>query len=88
MLKFEGKFEKGDVIKAFDFMPMDGRPDSFIIGKIIETDCVEHGYKSYKVVMYKHVINGKEYADEVGDVAWIPHEVSFMEYDNRITLAE
>ena len=84
MLKFEGKFQFGDQIKAFDFMPMPDRPDSYIIGTVIDTKCMENGFQSYKIVITKKVWGLHEYNDEVGDFAWIPHEVSFMEYDNRI----
>ena len=31
--KFQGKFKKGDMIKAYDHQPMQGRDEKFIVGK-------------------------------------------------------
>ncbi len=85
MLKFEGKFKVGEVIQAYDFMP--GRSDvadSFIIGRIVEDDNMEHGFKAYKVMQLEHIVAGEQMISDRGTMAWIPMEVSIMEYDNRI----
>lgn len=84
MLKFEGKFKVGDIIKAYDFEPMSDRPDSFILGKVVEEKNDEHGFAAYKVIQIKHVVFGNELTEDANTEAWIPHQVSFMEYDNRI----
>ena len=88
MLKFEGQFKTGDVIRAYDFFP--GRPDvadSFIIGRVVEDNNIEHGFKAYKVMQIEHIVAGEQIIEDRGTMAWIPMEVSFMEYDERIALA-
>ncbi len=85
MLKFEEKFEVGQIIKAFDFEPSPDRSESFIIGEIIDADNDEQGFMAYKVRQIVHIMGGKHYPDEVDTEAWIPMEVSFMDFDERIT---
>ena len=36
--KFQGQFKKGDMIKAYDHQPMQGRDEKFIVGKVIAVD--------------------------------------------------
>lgn len=84
MLKFEGKFKVGEVIKAYDFMPMSNRPDSYIVGRIVDDFNVQHHVQTYKVEIIEHVFAGEIDHDETGTEAWIPHEVPILEYDNRI----
>ena len=88
MLKFENKFSIGQTIKAFDFEPLTDRLDSYIIGLIIDDNNNEHGFKAYKVEIIQHLMGDLEieYPEE-DKVAWIPMEVSFFDYDNRITHA-
>ena len=87
MLKFEGKFKVGQKIKAFDFMPTSDRPDSYLVGTVIDENCDEHGFKSFKVVITKRVFGGVEETAEIGDFGWVPQQVAFMEYDGRIVEA-
>lgn len=85
MLKFEGKFRKGQTIKAFDF---EGRDDCYLIGLITDDNNMEHGFKSYKVIIIEHLMGDLEISHEDNDnIAWIPMELGFMDYDNRVSLA-
>lgn len=84
MLKFEGKFKVGEIIKAYDFMPMPDRPDSYIVGKIVDDYNVQHHFHAYKVEIIEQVWAGENDYSEVGGPAWIPHQVMFMEFDGRI----
>lgn len=86
MLKFEGKFKVGQVIKAYDFMPIPGRPDSYIIGKVVDDYNVQHHFHAYKVDIIEHVVFGVADSRDVGTEAWIPMECMMLEYDNRIQL--
>jgi len=78
-LKFSG-FKVGQTIKAFDFMPMDGRPDCFVQGKIISIP-QDRGYACYEVKADASSI----YYDQ-GTSVFVPMEMDFMEYEERITM--
>ena len=40
---------EGDVIRAYDFKPMQGREDCFIEGEVIDAHSTEQGYQAYKI---------------------------------------
>jgi len=83
MLKFEGKFNVGDVIRAYDFEPMQGRGDSFIEGKIVKLEADGLYYKAYVIEATRKVCNGKEYTNFDSGRCFVPYETS-MDYDHRI----
>ena len=77
-LKFENKFNVGDKIKSQDFF---GKPEYYIAGEIIRTETIR-GAIVYSIDIVEDTID----CSRVGDVGYVPMEVSFMEFDNRITL--
>ena len=81
-LKYEGKFKVGDIIKAFHFKPMEGRPDHYLIGKIIEEYTSETPYKSYKVEV---LFNSTK---DPSKIVYVPHETDPFDFDERITLID
>jgi hypothetical protein len=84
-MKFGSVASVGDVIRAYDFKPMVGREDCFVEGEVVERANTEHGYKAFKIVVSKEVFSGKTVTDHlVGKFVYVPHEVSFMEYDARV----
>lgn len=85
MLKFEGQFKLGDRIKAFDFEPMEGRPDRFVVGQVTAIGYVADGYKAYTIRVEEDSTAEGLYSREGHDV-FVPMEVSIFEYDNRVTL--
>ena len=78
-LKFENKFNVGDKIKSQDFY---GKPEYYIAGKITGTDVIR-GAKVYLIDIDEDTLCE---GARVGDVGYDPMEVSFMEWDNRVTL--
>jgi hypothetical protein len=85
MLKNARLATVGDVIRSYDFKPMVGREDCFVEGKVIEANNKEHGYSAFKILVSKEVFSGEKVTDNlVGKFVYVPHEVSFMEYDGRI----
>ena len=76
-LKYEGKFKKGDTIKAFDF---ERKKDHYISGKITGTE-VRNGAKVYVIKVTND--SGKTSGGRVGDTGYVPMETS-MDYDGRI----
>ena len=89
MLKFENTAQIGDIIKAFDFKPMSGRPDMFMSGKVIDKGMIKHpvhGFDMYMGYTIEIMGMGKEDRHTKGETAYIPFEVDFMEYDERVQL--
>lgn len=90
MLKFAELANIGDVIKAYDFKPMEGRPDCYMTGRVIAKGPVKH--PELGVVMFHgytiEIIDADEKTREarIGDTGYVPFEVDFMEYDERIEL--
>jgi hypothetical protein len=88
MLKFENIAKVGDVIRAYDFKPMAGRDDAFIEGIVEETNSYEHGFSSYKITVtvdkFKKYETKVTARNRVGQVAYVPHQTSFMEFDFRV----
>lgn len=81
MLKYENVANIGDTIKAFDFEPMPGREDAYLIGKVIAKGTTEYGYDAYTV----EVVKSPGYEKRVGITMYVPFE-SFMDYEGRVTL--
>lgn len=95
MLKFEALANIGDVIKAYDFMPFEGRPDVYMVGKVIAKGdiyvdrdfgdgVVRNVYlcKGYTVEIIDADDDTRE--ERVGDIGYVPFEVTMLEYDGRI----
>ena len=76
MLKFAG-IPLNTTIRAYDFQPMQGRKDMYIEGVITGIDTDQ--FDGYMVQVTK---------DSDGDrtIVKVPMEVSFLEYDERITI--
>jgi hypothetical protein len=80
------------IIRAYDFKPMAGRTDCFVEGKVIETCNKDRGYDAYKIRVTRDCFDGREFTESgykslgnrVGEIVFVPHEVSFMEYDARV----
>jgi hypothetical protein len=97
MLKFENTANVGDTIKAYDFQPMDDRPDMYIEGVVVSKgDClVEYmpgvkvsQFQGYTINVTKSVSGIKENTDfdqsRVGSEMYVPFQMSMLEYDNRV----
>mgnify|MGYP000263809389 FL=1 len=92
MLRFENVANVGDMIKALDFRPMDGRPDSYLVGRVIEKGemfydngvpmC--HGYKVY--VTDSRSGSDRFDINRVGIEMIVPFEMSITEFDGRVQL--
>ena len=88
MLKFEGIATVGDIIRAYDFKPMAGRDDAFIEGVVIDANNNEQGYKAFKVKVtvdkFKKYETKVTARNRVEQIAFVPHQTSFMEFDFRV----
>lgn len=97
MLKFESLAKIGDVIKAFDFKPMEGRPDYFLTGEVIAKGPMYKGHLDGDEIVKVYigegytvrVIGGDAKSKEMGRInveMYVPFQVDFMEYDERVSL--
>jgi hypothetical protein len=89
MLKFENLANVGDMIKAFDFKPMADRPDYFLTGIVLDKGMIKHpvhGFDMYMAYTVKIVGQGEDNQYEIGEIAYVPFETDFMEYDERVQL--
>jgi len=82
-LKYEG-FKVGDQIKAFDFQPRAEIGERYIVGTIEAVDCMEQGALTYRV----RVIEDTAAPKGARIIVMVPYEVSFLEWDGRVTLVE
>jgi hypothetical protein len=88
-MKHSNKAVIGDTIRAYDFIPMAGRGDAYVEG-IVENDrCTEPGYLAYKITVtadkfIADVETIKTPDNRIGQIVFVPHEVSFMEFDFRV----
>jgi hypothetical protein len=88
-MKHSNKAVIGDTIRAYDFIPMAGRGDAYVEG-IVENDrCTEPGYLAYKITVtadkfIADVETIKTQDNRIGQIVFVPHEVSFMEFDFRV----
>jgi hypothetical protein len=90
MLKFENTANIGDIIKAFDFKPMADRPDSFLTGRVVEKGEMFQDFDGRKVYIGNgytvEVLGGDSESAPIrkGQTMYVPFEVDFMEYDERV----
>jgi hypothetical protein len=88
-MKHSNKAKVGDTIRAYDFIPMAGRGDAYVEG-IVENDrCTEPGYLAYKITVtadkfIADVETIKTPDNRIGQIVFVPHEISFMEFDFRV----
>jgi hypothetical protein len=82
------KFEVNDIIRAYDFKPMFGRPDCFVEGRIVERTS-QHGYDAYKIHVLVDEFDGKRFEEcgygcRVGHSVLVPVEVFHNDYPGRV----
>lgn len=85
MLKYEGMFAVGERVRAYDFEPREGLPENYIEGvvsRVLPAMNNETGFACYVVVPYKDSVFVKN--SRVGEDVYVPFEVCFLEYENRI----
>ena len=71
----------GTKIKAFDFMPAPDRPDCYVEGIVLKQSS-EMGFNAFLIEVTKDTVYKTGGREEV----WVPIQVSFMEYEERISI--
>jgi hypothetical protein len=78
----------GDFIRSYDFKPMKGRNDCFVEGTVLDITN-EAGFLAYKIEVEvdgwdgKRIVTKKK-TNRIGEVVFVPFQVSFMEYAGRV----
>ena len=78
MLKYQGLYTVGDVIRAYDFM---GNRDAYIQGTVLAVGDMPNGCLGYTIQIEKDGI--QEQFGREGDVGYVAYETS-LDYDGRI----
>lgn len=95
MLKFEALANVGDKIKAFDFKPMPDRDDSYLVGRVVAKGACYADFDGRRVHVCDgytvYVTDSRSGSDafdmkRVGTEMYVPFEVDFMDYNERVTL--
>lgn len=91
MLKFENTAQVGDVIKAYDFKPMPEEmkadyPDCFLVGRVVDKGDIHlpGGPLMYRGYTVEILVERDGYTKY--ETAYVPFEVSMMEYDERVSV--
>ena len=89
MMKHSNKAVIGDTIRAYDFAPMAGRGDAYVEGIVEDTDNLENGYRAYRIKVTADKFTGDVETEasqdnRIGQIVFVPHEISFMEFDFRV----
>lgn len=85
MKKFEATAEVGDLVKCYDFEPMEGRPERYVVGRVVEKGWIaDYFIQGYRV----EVLEDTCYPAGARDEIVAPFEVMFLEHDVRITRVE
>ena len=75
-------YQVGEFIRAYDFKPMSDREDLFVEGEIVRSDL---GTREVPFAHYViRVTKDTAYPEEPREEVYVPMEVSFLEYDNRV----
>ena len=74
------KANVGDVVRSYDFKPIEDRGDCYIEGIVIE----KSDY-TYKIAVQNRVFDGKTEAPAVGEYVITHFEQHFMEWEGRIS---
>ena len=79
----------GDIIRAYDFKPCQGRDDAWIEGVVESANNNEMGYNAYKITVTADKFGGDVEntpfeGNRVGKIFFVPHQVSFMEWSGRV----
>ena len=80
MLKYQGLYTVGDVIRAYDFR---GNTDAYIQGTVLAVGDMPNGAAGYTIQIE---VDGADFGRE-GDIGYVAYETS-LDYDGRIVAAE
>ena len=79
----------GDTIRSYDFKPMVGRYDCYVEGVVEAINDSSQGYDAYRIRVTTDYRGGEDLnfigeGSRMAQTVFVPHRVSFMEYDGRV----
>jgi len=85
MLKFENTAEIGDMIRAYDFEPVPGRPEFYVTGRVAAKGSIyapsgRYICDGYTIVCHTDMDDDRRH----GETIFVPFEMSLTDFDNRI----
>jgi len=88
-LRYEGLFEVGDHIRAYDFEPRTGTLDHYLEGRVtgVKTEPRMGGAKVYVVDVDRDSDAGPRMS-RVGDEGYVPMGLAWFDFDGRVVLSE
>jgi len=88
-LRYEGLFEVGDHIRAYDFEPRAGTLDRYLEGRVtgVKTEPRMGGAKVYVVDVDRDSDAGPRMS-RVGDEGYVPMGLAWFDFDGRVVLSE
>jgi len=89
IMKHSNKAVIGDTIRAYDFAPMAGRGDAYVEGIVEDANNRFNGYMAYKIKVIADKFIGDVETEgsqdnRIGQIVYVPHEVSLFEFDFRV----
>lgn len=78
MLKYQGLYSVGDVIRAYDFR---GNKDAYIQGTVLAVGDMPNGCSGYTIQIEKDGVQ-EDFGRE-GDIGYVAYETS-LDYDGRV----
>jgi hypothetical protein len=87
MLRYENAAQVGDTIRAYDFEPLEGRPECWIEGLVVEKGYLipEGGVYPFKAYTIHVEHSSWPDDDRIGARAYVPFELS-MDWGGRVQL--
>src|SRR5205814_1350647 len=89
-LKFEGLAKVGDKIRAYDHQPRDTNSKHYYVEGFVLDANAEYPiekYKCYLIGCYKDTVY-RPYQSRVGERVYVPFELGFFEWDDRVSLVK
>lgn len=84
----EQRIEVGDLIRAYDFEPVKGRPDLYVVGIVREIGWIRNEYIGYTIECVYDSFDKHDGAtcemSRVGRKVYVPVQTTF-DYDGRVT---
>ena len=75
----------GKTIRAYDFEPISGRTDRFVEGVVLSVGRTSEGWDAYTIECTVDSVGIGDYT-RVGEIVYVPVEVSMFEYEGRVSL--
>lgn len=81
-LKYENTVEENKLIKAYDFEPMEGRTDRYVVGRVVRKGELKADYQTFKGYEVE-VLKDTAFPEGARKTIYVPYETTF-DYDGRV----